>query len=133
MSRRTVLTAAVAGLVAVWAYAGGIGVIGGGVDFGPEINDRLPWGSTTLAGLALIAVVALPMTAAAFAIWRRLPSARRVALVAGVLLIGWIVVQLAFIRTFSWLQPACVLLGAFVAAWGWAEIPSRTRGVRSEH
>ncbi|MBC6449347.1 hypothetical protein [Actinokineospora xionganensis] len=100
--------------VAVWAYAGAVGIIGGGIDFGPTIEGRLPWQSTTLAGVALLLGVAGPMTAAAVALWRQAPYATRTAVIAGVMLVGWILVQLAFIRTFSWLQPVCVVLGLAV-------------------
>lgn len=37
---------------------------------------------------------------------------------AGAALIGWIVVEIAFIRSFSWLQPACALYGAAVLGLG---------------
>jgi hypothetical protein len=106
----TTLTA----LVAVWAYAGAVGIIGGGIDFGPTVNDRLPWQSTALAGVALLLGVAVPMTLAAVAVWRGTPHAASAAVLAGLMLVGWIVVQLAVIRTFSWLQPVCVLLGLAV-------------------
>ncbi|MGH3861618.1 hypothetical protein [Actinokineospora sp.] len=35
-------------------------------------------------------------------------------MLAGLMLVGWILVQLAVIRTFSWLQPMCVVLGLVV-------------------
>jgi hypothetical protein len=41
-----------------------------------------------------------------------------VAGIAGLALIGWIVVEVAVIRTFSWLQPVCFLYGAGVLALG---------------
>jgi hypothetical protein len=37
---------------------------------------------------------------------------------AGLLLVGWIAVQLPVIRTFSWLQPICALLGLAVLVLG---------------
>ncbi|WP_327098144.1 hypothetical protein OIE68_04570 [Nocardia vinacea] len=43
-----------------------------------------------------------------------------IAMTSGLLLIGWIVVQLAVIRHTSWLQPVCVLLGSAVFVLGWA-------------
>ncbi|MGW5055038.1 hypothetical protein [Actinokineospora sp. NPDC004072] len=107
-----------AGFMAVWAYAGAVGVIGGGVDFGPDITARLPWESTTVAGIALLACVAAPMTAACALVWRGSGRAPRALVVAGVLLAGWIVVQLAVIRTFSWLQPFCLGYAIVVAALG---------------
>lgn len=107
-----------AGLMAVWAYAGAVGVLGGGVDFGQEITDRLPWESTAVAGAALLACVALPMTAATALVWRRSPWAPAALLLAGVVLAGWIVVQLAIIQAFSWLQPFCFGYGLLIARLG---------------
>lgn len=36
-------------LTAVMAYAGAIGLVGGGTDFGPTVNARLPWHSPVLS------------------------------------------------------------------------------------
>jgi hypothetical protein len=58
---------AVTGLIALSAYAGVVGLLGGGISFGETIDARLPFGSLILAGLALLAFVAVPMTIAAVA------------------------------------------------------------------
>ncbi|GAA1258732.1 hypothetical protein GCM10009657_37380 [Oryzihumus leptocrescens] len=104
--------------MAVGAAAGTVGLWAGSIDFGEEITARLPWGSTLLAGTALLVVVALPMTLAAVAAWRGSPRAPELLLLAGLLLVGWIVVEVAFIRSFSWLQPVCAVWGALVAVLG---------------
>jgi hypothetical protein len=57
----------VTGLIALSAYAGVVGLLGGGISFGETIDARLPFGSLILAGLALLAFVAVPMTIAAVA------------------------------------------------------------------
>ncbi|MGX7829596.1 hypothetical protein ACTG9Q_31350 [Actinokineospora sp. 24-640] len=106
------------GLMAIWAYAGAVGVIGGGVDFGREVTDRFPWGSTAVAGTALLVCVALPMTTATALVWRHSPKAPTALLVAGAILVAWIIVQLMVIRTFSWLQPVCFSYGLIVARLG---------------
>jgi hypothetical protein len=41
-----------------------------------------------------------------------------IAMIAGSLLVGWIVVQLAVIRTFSWLQPVMAAAGVVVLLSG---------------
>lgn len=110
--------ATLAAVMAVGAAAGALGLWGGSIDFGDEITARLPWGSTVLAGTALLVVVAVPMAVAASAAWRGDPRAPRLLLVAGLLLVGWIVVEVAFIRSFSWLQPVCATWGALVAVLG---------------
>lgn len=116
--RRDRLAAALAAVMAVGAAAGTIGLWSGSVDFGEEITARLPWGSPLLAGAALLLVVAVPMAVAAVTSWRGDPRAPQRLLVAGLLLVGWIVVEVAFIRSFSWLQPVCAAWGALVAVLG---------------
>jgi hypothetical protein len=110
---------AVTAVMAVASAAGAVGIAGGGVDFGDTVESRLPFQSMPLAGLALFTLVTLPMGVATWQTWRGGPRAGVTALAAGALLMGWIVVQLLFIRTFSALQPICFAYGATVAALGW--------------
>lgn len=125
--------------MAVGAYAGAVGILGGGLDLGQRVTDRLPWESTAVAGAALLACVALPMTGAAVLVWRRSPRASAALAVAGALLAGWIVVQLAIVQTFSWLQPVCFGYGLVVARLGalsrtGAEfVPDRTETTKESH
>lgn len=116
--RRDRLAATLAAVMAVGAAAGTLGLWSGSIDFGEEITARLPWGSALVAGAALLVVVAVPMAVAAVTAWRGDPRAPQLLLVAGVLLVGWIVVEVAFIRSFSWLQPVCAAWGALVAVLG---------------
>jgi hypothetical protein len=64
-----------------------------------------------LGGSALAAIVALPFTVLAVLASRTDRRTGFGAAAAGTLLIGWIVVELAFIRAVSFLQPVCVLVG----------------------
>jgi hypothetical protein len=101
--------------------------VSGALDFGRSITDRLPFDSPNLAGLALAATVGFPFTVLTVLAGRNDPRTNGAAISAGVVLIGWIVVQVAVIRSFSILQPICVIVGlAFV----WVGIPSNTRRVR---
>lgn len=111
--------AALAAFMAVAAYAGVVGLMTGVLDMGTLVSGRLPFSSPVLGGLALLLIVALPMTAAAVAAWRGLPWADAAVVLAGLALIGWIVVEVAFIRTFSWMQPVCAAYGALLAGLGW--------------
>ncbi|SDI15039.1 hypothetical protein SAMN05192558_101411 [Actinokineospora alba] len=110
--------AAVTGLIAVSAFAGAIAISTGIIDFGPVIDMRLPLDSPLLAAIALLAVVALPMGAASWCATTGHPRCRQVAITAGALLIAWIIVQIGFIQTFSWLQPVMAAAGAAVLAAG---------------
>jgi hypothetical protein len=102
------------------AAAGVVGLAGGGIDLGPDIRARLPLHSQALGGLALAGIVGAPMAAAAVAGWRRSARTGDLAVVAGTALAGWIVGQVAIIRTYFWLQPVCFAYGAVVAVAGLA-------------
>jgi hypothetical protein len=65
-----VTAAVVTGVIALSGYAGVVGLLGGGISFGDSIDARLPFGSLFLAGLALLAIVAVPMTVALVAAGR---------------------------------------------------------------
>jgi hypothetical protein len=104
--------------MALAAVAGVVGLAGGGINFGPAINAHLPWHSPAVGAAALAVVVAVPMAAAIVAGWQRSSRAGEAASIAGLALIGWIVVEIAVIRTFSWLQPVCLGYGAGVLALG---------------
>jgi len=117
--------ATLTGLVAISAYGGAVALAAGRSDLGPDITDRLPWGSDLFAGLALLVVVAIPMTVAAHHAVTGHPHTSRAAAVAGLLLIGWIAVEILMIRAVSWLQPTLVI-GGLVTVWA-ARRPHTTR------
>lgn len=111
------LLAACAGVNALSAWFGVLGLLGGTLSFGSELNARLPFDSLVLAGLALAAVVALPSTVLAVLSWRGDPRTPRATVLVGLLLIAWIVVQLVFLQSFSFFQPLYASIGlAFVLA-----------------
>ncbi|MDV7101301.1 hypothetical protein R4227_14510 [Gordonia amicalis] len=108
-------------LTALFAFAGAVGLIGGGTDFGETINSRLPLDSPVLAGVALAVFVGVPMSVAAWLLYRKSDTrAVWVSVVAGGWLIGWIVIQLLVIRTYSFMQAACVGIGVALIALGGA-------------
>ena len=114
------------------AWAGAVGLITGGMDFGESINDRLPFDSLVLAGLALGIIVGIPLTVLAWSAWTGGSRTDDLALVVGVTLIGWIVVQVAVIRAFSLFQPAYLAVGAsFVAASHRVTLSHHGRGALS--
>lgn len=114
-SRRWLAGAAAFNALAAWG--GAIALVTGAIDFGDVINERLPFGSLVLAGVALATTVALPLTVLAWAAWTGSGKADDIALAAGVMLCGWIVVQVAVLRAFSLFQPAYLIVGAlFIAA-----------------
>ncbi len=115
---------------ALAAWGGAVGLVTGGMDFGASINDRLPFDSPALAGLALATIVGVPLTLLAWSAWTGGPRTDDLALVVGVTLIVWIVIQVAVIQAFSLFQPAYLAVGtAFIAASHRVTLSSHRRGV----
>lgn len=114
-AHRTLAVGAAA--VALSALAGAVGLIGGGLSIGLRLNERLPLGSPVLGGLALAAVVGVPFSVLATRAWKADSRTGFTALVAGAVLISWLVVELAFIRELSFFHPLFVAVAlTFMAA-----------------
>ncbi|MFC6012530.1 hypothetical protein [Nocardia lasii] len=114
----------IAGLLAIWAFAGAFALITGALDLGPLARARLPWQSPVLAGAMLALVVGVPMTVVAFV------RTAQTTMLAACALIGWILLQLLVLREFSWIQPVCVILAVIVAALGAPPVPARGATLR---
>ena len=107
------------GLTAASAMAGAVGLAIGSIDLGTTINARLPFESPAFGGVALAVVVALPMAAGAVCSWSGRRRANLMAVGAGVALMGWILVELACIRSISWLHPTLFIVGVAIAFAGY--------------
>ena len=100
-----------------------------------------PSKSPAPAGLALLAFVALPMTIAALAAQQDRRFGGDLVFAAGLMLVLWIAVQLAFIKTrTSWFHPTYLAAAIAVLGLGWADDPvafssaairRRTNGLRA--
>jgi hypothetical protein len=102
-------------LLALGALFGAVGLMSGWIDLDQAVDD-LPWQSPMIAGVSLGVVNGLlPLTVAAAAVRRRWWAPLGHVLV-GIVLVGWIVVQIGFIGLGSWLQVAYALFGAAIAA-----------------
>lgn len=102
---------ALAGFVAVSAYGGAVALIIGWLRPSTSMAQNLPFHSPVFAGVALACIVAAPATVVAVLAWRRHPRDRDAATLAGILLVGWIVVEVAVVRQFSALQVIYGLAG----------------------
>jgi hypothetical protein len=114
-----IAAAVITGLIALSAYAGVVGLVGGWISFGEIINARLPYGSLLLAGIALLFFVAAPMTVAAVAALRGRTYAGDIVVGAGLLLVAWIAIELAFIKSYAWFHPTYLALAVLVMLCGW--------------
>lgn len=110
--------AAFAGLNALAAGVGAVGLATGLIALGDEIESRLPLASPVVAGLGLAMVVALPLSALTLLAWVGHPAVAPAEVVAGSMLVGWITIEVAFIREFSWLQLVYGAIGLGFAVHG---------------
>jgi hypothetical protein len=97
--------------VAFWAFAGGIGMMGGGLNLPSDWLDGTPFSSYFFPGLILFVVVGGSMLAASLAVWSRNLFAGPASLLVGSILLIWIIVQVAMIGYRSWMQPTFFAFG----------------------
>ena len=102
-------------LNALAATGGAWGLASGGLSLG-GFESRLPWDSTLLGGLALFVVVAVPNAVLAVLAWRGDRRTGPVAVATGLVLVAWILVELAFLRELSFFHPLYVAVG-LVMVW----------------
>jgi hypothetical protein len=107
-----------AGLTALAAWGGAIGLVSGALDLTEPIERRLPFHSPVFGGVALAIVVAAPCTVTAWMAWRRDSRTGFVAVGSGAVLIAWILVQIATIRELTPLQPICAAIGGLLVVLG---------------
>lgn len=121
-TRRRPWLASFTGLVAILAYAGAVGLMTGVIDFGDEINARLPFDSPVFGGVALALVVGVPMTVVAWLGTRADSRTSAAAALAGILLVGWIVVEIGFVQSYNLLQPVFAMAGVVIAHAGLRDV-----------
>ena len=93
------------------AVYGGIGLMVDGMGMPLAWLDRLPVDTWTWPGVALLATVALPQLLGAWLVWRRDPRAGAVGALVGAALVVWILVQLALLQRYFFLQPLVAAIG----------------------
>lgn len=104
-------------LLAIGAVGGAVGIVWG--DILGDAVERLPFGSAPFAGLALFLVNGLFPLAAAIGSLRRQQWVRWGHIVVGLALMGWIVVQVAYLGPpVHWLQILYFAWGLTIAAMG---------------
>jgi hypothetical protein len=115
-SARRPWLAAFAAFNALGAWGGAVGLMTGAMSFGARLDDRLPFDSRALAGLALATIVAVPLTVLAWSAWTGSSRTDTVALAAGLILIAWIILQIGVLRAFSPFQPVYLCIGTYFVA-----------------
>lgn len=114
-------------LLAVGAVGGAVGIVWG--DILGDVVDDLPFGSAAFAGLALFTINGLFPLIVVVASLRRQQWVRWGHLAVGFALMGWIVVQVAFLGPpVHWLQVLYFAWGLAIAIVAWrARAPGESR------
>lgn len=115
-------------VIAANAVYGGIGLARDGMGMPVEWLERTPFDSWRWPGVFLLVVIAVPMTIAAVLEIVRSRRAFAASMFAAIAQMGWIVVQLAMLRQYFFLQPVLFGAGVLVAAlalWSHRGDPSR--------
>ena len=116
--RRTGLTVG-AGLVAMSAYAGAVGLTTGIDPYLRHLTNRLPFHSPEFGAAALTGAVAVPHTCLAWRAWQGDDRTNSTSMAAGALLFGWILVELSILREWSFLDPLYAGIGLTFFAIGY--------------
>lgn len=110
---------------------GALNAFGGGwygLSGAPEVPhawlEGTPFRSYFIPSLVLIVGVGGAFAFGAFAVLTRQRYARRAALAAGAIVLGWIVVQVALIGYVSWLQPVTFVCGVLILVLGSSQNPA---------
>jgi hypothetical protein len=85
---------------------------------GHERNSRLPLASPAVSACALAIFVALPFTVLAAQAWGGSRRTGTAAYEAGLLLVVWVLIEVAFIREVSVLQTLFVVIGSMFCLAG---------------
>lgn len=96
------------------AFAGGIYGLTGADGVPREWLHGSPFSDYVVPSAALFVIVGGAQLLAGLAVVRRRPHASASALVAGVILLGWIALQMAVIGHTSWLQPFTIAVALLI-------------------
>ena len=100
----------VAALNAFGALGGALGLVSGWLSLG-EVTDRLPFGSTVLAGLALALLVCLPQSVLTGLAFRGSRATAAASLLVGGLLVCWILLEVVVLHVLAGLQVTYLVVG----------------------
>ncbi len=96
-----------------------------------EWASRLPAGSWTLAGIALLVGVSAPQAVSAVLTLTRHRRAGQVGVLAGALLVAWIVIQVVVLQRYFFLQPVIAVIGGLEIALAWISVVPKRVHVRA--
>lgn len=128
MSRLRYAVVGVELLVGVSAVYGGLSLMHDGMGMPADWLHGTPFHTWLWPGVLLHLVVAAPMFVAAFGEIGRRRWAYRASILASTILMGWILVQIALLRHYFFLQPVLFATGLLLA--GLTLLAHRRSGLR---
>jgi hypothetical protein len=105
--------------VALNAFGGGYYGLSGAPGVPTAWLDGSPFKDYFVPSLVLLVSVGGSCLIAAVAVFAGFQVSRAGALIAGSIVIGWIVVQVGVIGYVSWMQPATAAVGSMILALAW--------------
>jgi len=96
------------------AIAGGYYGLSGAEGVPKQWLEGSPFTDYFIPGLVLLIVVGGAFVVSAIAVFMELRIARHAALGAGVIVLGWLAVQMAIIGYVSWMQPTTAVAGLLI-------------------
>jgi hypothetical protein len=100
------------------AFGGGYYGLSGAKGVPTEWLKGSPFPDYFVPSLILLVVVGGSLIVAAMAVFTGLRIAQLAALTAGIVVLGWLAVQLAIIGYVSWMQPTTAIAGVLVLVLG---------------
>lgn len=110
---------ALLGFTGLNALGGGLYGLAGAPSVPRELLQGSPFSTFFVPSLVLLFIVGGSMFVALFFVLRRARKAGQVAALAGLILLGWVGVQVAMIGLQSFLQPVMASIGTAIALLGW--------------
>ena len=101
-------------LVAINAFGGGYYGITGAKNVPIEWLKGSPFRDYFIPSLFLLVAVGIPALIAAILVFRRHRMARKAALACGVLILLWLLAQIAIIGYVSWMQPTTAVVATII-------------------
>lgn len=118
-SRRPTILLLIQLFVGITALVCGLGLMVNGLGIPREQLQGTPFDSFVIPGLILAIVVGGSLIAAAWMTWRRSSLASRASLIAGCILLGWIMVEATMIDDGRVLQVIVCVLALLVIWLAW--------------
>lgn len=105
--------------LALNAFGGGYYGMAGAEGIPMELLEGSPFKSYFIPGMFLFVAIGGACLFSAIAIFARWRIARKAALSAALLILAWLIVQVAIIGYMSWMQPVTALLALLILGFAW--------------